>query len=222
MDLTVPQQTVLTNRENLAIATAEVAVLVASTLVEMGLYTNNIVPDRGTVLSQLAEADFGGYARTAIAAWDGPYIDALGNAWFISPLQIFTADGTTSNQIFGSFLARDNAGVRATATNPGNGTEYDPVFTITNGGTLYEVPPLVSLTGATGTGATAHAVLTNGVVTDIVLDTPGTGYTTFTVSIARPQSLVAVNQFDAPLNISLATDAIATNQEIYIPPVVNN
>jgi hypothetical protein len=222
MDLTVPQQTVLTNAENLAIAAAEAAALTASSLVQMGLYTNNIVPGRDTTLSTLNEATFGGYGRTTIAAWDGPYVDATGNSWITSGLQVFTADGTSSNQIYGSFLARENAGVHATATNAGNAGAYAALFTITNGGTLYESPPKVRLTGATGSGATAHAVLTAGVVTSIVLDTPGSAYTTYTVVIDPPMSLVAVNQFTAPIGMSLPTDAIVTNQEISIPPIIDS
>ncbi len=50
-------------------------------------------------------------------------------------------------------------------------------FTVTNGGTGYTSPPAVALTGGGGTGATAHAVLTGGVVTSIVVDTAGEGYT---------------------------------------------
>jgi len=45
------------------------------------------------------------------------------------------------------------------------------------GGNGYTSVPQVVITGGGGTGATAHAVLTNGVVTSVVVDTPGTGYT---------------------------------------------
>lgn len=50
-------------------------------------------------------------------------------------------------------------------------------FTISNGGSGYSTAPTVALTGGGGTGATAVAVLTAGVVTAIQIVNPGTGYT---------------------------------------------
>lgn len=46
------------------------------------------------------------------------------------------------------------------------------------GGDGYQSAPAVSFTGGGGTGATAHAVVSNGKVTSVVIDTAGTGYTT--------------------------------------------
>jgi autotransporter-associated beta strand protein len=47
------------------------------------------------------------------------------------------------------------------------------------GGSGYIAPPLVTISGGGGTGATAYAVIdtATGVVTDIVVTNPGTGYT---------------------------------------------
>lgn len=61
-----------------------------------------------------------------------------------------------------------------TYTVSGNGKVVE--CTILNGGQDYSEVPLVEITG-NGTGATAHAVLTNGVITDIVMDNFGEGYT---------------------------------------------
>lgn len=47
-----------------------------------------------------------------------------------------------------------------------------------SGGDGYVTAPLVSFSGGGGSGATAHAVITDGKVTSIVIDTVGTGYTT--------------------------------------------
>lgn len=44
---------------------------------------------------------------------------------------------------------------------------------ITSGGSRYRTAPTVSFTGGTGTAATATAVLTDGVVTGITINTPG-------------------------------------------------
>src|SRR5215469_7824622 len=54
-----------------------------------------------------------------------------------------------------------------------------PNITITNGGSGYSPtsPPTVTITGGSGTGATAHAVVApNGVIVQVVLDSPGIGY----------------------------------------------
>jgi hypothetical protein len=51
--------------------------------------------------------------------------------------------------------------------------------TVTNGGTGYTSPPLVSLTGGGGTGATAYvpaSAIVGGTVTFVVVANPGTGY----------------------------------------------
>lgn len=60
------------------------------------------------------------------------------------------------------------------------------VINILTGGANYLVAPQVVI-GGNGTGATAHAVVSGGVVTDIILDTQGEGYTTYFVNIvAQP------------------------------------
>ncbi len=61
--------------------------------------------------------------------------------------------------------------------------------TVDTGGTGYTSVPTVVLTGGGGAGATAHAVLTLGVVTSIVVDTAGSGYLTApTVTILAGQA----------------------------------
>ncbi|MBK1868249.1 phage tail sheath C-terminal domain-containing protein [Aestuariivirga sp. YIM B02566] len=68
-----------------------------------------------------------------------------------------------------------------TAQRPANGVVS---IAVTAGGTGYTTVPNVTITGD-GSGATAHAVLTAGVVTSIVVDSQGAGYTTApTVTIA--------------------------------------
>jgi hypothetical protein len=218
-DLIEPASTTISNNEMFNLANQEKTALLANSSVQLGLYTNNVTANRNTKLSDLTEATFGGYSRQTISAWDGPYLDPTGNAYLLSPLQVFTCNGSGSNQCYGAFLASVNSGVQATATNVGNSGAYASAFVITNGGTLYETPPKVHLTGATGAGATAHAVLTGGVVTSIVLDNPGSAYTTYTVVIDPPMSLVAVDPFVQPVGMALATDALPFIQEISIPAI---
>lgn len=50
-----------------------------------------------------------------------------------------------------------------------------PNIIVINGGT-YTGTPAVTITGGSGTGATAHAVMTGDTVTSVVLDNPGAGY----------------------------------------------
>jgi hypothetical protein len=51
-----------------------------------------------------------------------------------------------------------------------------PNITVTNGGSGYSSPPTVIISGGHGMGATAHSVIQSGVVIQVVLDNPGTGY----------------------------------------------
>lgn len=59
-------------------------------------------------------------------------------------------------------------------------TKYGEVIsvTITNAGSGYTSPPLVSFTSATGHAATAEAVIAGGEVTDIIITAPGYEYET--------------------------------------------
>jgi len=51
-----------------------------------------------------------------------------------------------------------------------------PVFNVTNGGSGYSSAPPVTISGGSGSGATAHSVVVAGVVVAVVLDNPGMGY----------------------------------------------
>jgi hypothetical protein len=55
------------------------------------------------------------------------------------------------------------------------------------GGTGYATPPAVTISGGGGSGATAHATVAGGLVTAVIVDTPGKGYTSApTVSFGGP------------------------------------
>jgi hypothetical protein len=205
--------------QTLALAQLLETDLVAATNVQLGCYTNPVTWGRETTLDQITEATFGGYARETLAAWNGPWLDEDGNAYIISDLVVFVCDGTNGQGVEGLFLCKDNGGTQATATATGTATEYDPVFVITDPGTLYESAPRVTLNGATGSGATAHAEIAGGLVVAIHLDTPGTGYTTFTVVIDPPRTLVAGGNFSVTQNMFAATDALPTNIQLSIPPI---
>ena len=57
------------------------------------------------------------------------------------------------------------------------GTTGVTTIPVSNGGSGYIAPPVVAFSGGGGTGATAVANLTGGVVTSITITSPGTGYT---------------------------------------------
>jgi uncharacterized protein YuzE len=66
-------------------------------------------------------------------------------------------------------------GALASATVSGTG-QLDKI-NITNGGTGYTSAPKITITGGGGSGATATASVTNGVITAINIVNPGSGYT---------------------------------------------
>lgn len=73
---------------------------------------------------------------------------------------------------------------------------------IADGGTGY-TSPTVTLSGGNGTGATAHAVVDAGIITSIIVDTPGSGYTaaptcTITGSHTTAASIDAVHLYIMP------------------------
>ncbi len=72
-------------------------------------------------------------------------------------------------------LQSPGAGATATMTHTSGFTLTG--FTLASGGAGYLTAPNVILTGGGGTGAAAHAVVSDGAVTSVVLDSAGTGYT---------------------------------------------
>jgi hypothetical protein len=60
-----------------------------------------------------------------------------------------------------------------------------PNITVTDGGSGYGTPPTVTISGGSGTGATAIAVVTAGAVTSVILTNAGSGYlATDTLTVA--------------------------------------
>ena len=57
-------------------------------------------------------------------------------------------------------------------------------ISVSNPGFSYSATPTVTILGD-GTGATAHAVIVNGSISSIVVDTPGSGYTQAIISITN-------------------------------------
>jgi hypothetical protein len=65
------------------------------------------VINQDTVLTDLTaiESAFGGYAAQTITAWNGPYIDAAGNVYMLSPRLNFVASGAgPAGQVYGGWI----------------------------------------------------------------------------------------------------------------------
>lgn len=101
---------------------------------------------------------------------------------------IYGGTGYTSNPSV-NIVSEMGSGATATATVSGPINRID----ITNGGQNYSgtIPPIVTITGGSGTGATATAEVYAGAVTGITITSGGSGYTlplTVTITPASGQS----------------------------------
>ena len=170
------------------------------------LFVNNVVVSQNTQLSDLVESAAPGYDPFAITTLDGPYLDSGENAYMSSDKAVFVCSGGGSDLVYGAYVV-EVTGAAATATFTEAGGAYTaPV--ITSGGAGYLVPPKVTPTGATGSGAVLTAELTDGVVTGITIVNPGTGYTTATATIEPPEKLIAVANLPTPLPLQAITDSV--------------
>lgn len=90
----------------------------------------------------------------------------------------------------GSYTALPTLTGNVVTGGTGTGAHITLVFgvntiVVASGGTNYDVAPAVTITGAGGTGAAAHSVLSGSAVGSIVVDTAGSGFTAVaTIAIA--------------------------------------
>lgn len=188
--------------------------------VEARLFASSSGPfQRTTTLSALTEMTFPGYARISISAWDGPYQDADGDTYLVSPQLLFERNSDAGPAEFagGVYLVKQT-GTQAT----GSATVTAGAVTaisVTNPGDTYETPPTVEITEVGGSGATAHTTLNpDGTVASVVVDTGGTGYVTPTVTIEPPWHVIGGGNFPAPVTVADATDAVVTTVPLPIGP----
>lgn len=176
------------------------------------LFSNDFTVAPQTSLADLVEAAAPGYAPITVSSLNGPYLDQSGNAYMTSPEALWTCSGGGDELEYGAFLAQ-STGSAATATATGAGGVYETTD-VTAGGSGYLTVPRVTATGATGTGATFTAVLTAGVVTSITITNPGTGYTTYLLTIEPPLKLVVAANFSPARPLQQSTDAIPFVMEL--------
>ncbi len=173
---------------------------------EMKLFKNNVVVTPSTQLPALTEAVAPGYEPFEVSVLNGPFLDISGNAYMTTAEAVFTCDGGGADLCYGAYIVQ-GTGAAATVTFTLAGGAYTlPV--ITSGGSGYLVPPKVTVTGATGSGAILEAVLTDGVVTGITIVNGGTSYTTATATIESPNKLVCAGNFPQPRPLQNVTDAV--------------
>lgn len=182
----------------LQMLTAWFAALAGGAGVVMGLARNAFSPGEDLTMAGIEEVDFSGYSRASGFTINGPYADQDGQVYGVLDLQVFVHNGgPVGDTATGAWLAFVS-GTQATGTAGQTGGLVDSPA-VTAGGDSYEAPPRVVITDATvGTGATAHAIVTNGAVTGLVIDNPGSGYTGPIVTIDPPMQLVAAQLFDTP------------------------
>jgi hypothetical protein len=102
----------------------------------------------------------------------------------------------------------------------GTSTLSGPIsVTLANGGSGYSSTPIVTVLDPTGTGATAVATVSGGVITAITMTNPGSGYTNPTVAITDPSgtgaTALVTTSFTASLTTSFATIGAQNLTAIY-------
>jgi len=95
---------VTTKPHLLALLTALVDTAAPLDGAEIGLFQNNITPDANTVLADLTECDYTGYAQEAIT-WLVPSISDAGTPQVVGTVVEFRPTGTTvTNFAYGLFM----------------------------------------------------------------------------------------------------------------------
>lgn len=134
-------------------------------------------PSFSRVLTALVTANGKGYTNATVVFTGGnPTRPAVAQATLVNgAVQALTLTdagaGYTSAPTI--TITGDGVGAGAVATIAQGVT----ALTIVNGGAGYTSAPTVLISGGGGTGATAVAQITNGVVTGLVITNPGSGYT---------------------------------------------
>lgn len=188
------------------------------TLLQMLLFKSFVPYTPSLTLVGLGdEADYAGYQRATISAFNGPYLDADHNAYMVTPLLDFVCSGGgNTNSIYNAALCGTNGTTAtATATATGGAAPIDSV-TLTAGGSGYILPPTYTISGG-GTGAVLSFTIVDGVITAIAIVDGGDGYTTPTVTIDPPLGLLEVLPLNPVVSLTNATDALPLVAQLQVP-----
>ncbi len=116
--------------------------------------------------------------------------------WYLNGTQISNANEsswtytpTSSGNSTIYLIVTDNNTMSAQSNNANITIETSSItgFVVQSGGSGYTTPAII-ITGGGGTGATATARVSNGVIIGIVLTNPGSGYTSTPTVIIRDPS----------------------------------
>ena len=166
----------------------------------------------------------GAVSGIAVATVSGITVNAGGTGYTAAPTVTISGGGGTG----ATATATVTGGVitAITVTNFGTGYTSVPTITITgtgtgavataqiiSGGSGYTFTPVVTISGGGGTGATATATVTGGVVTAITVTNPGTGYTSApTVTFSSSGAFVQVNEVNSTAGGTVAIADINNGQ----------
>lgn len=116
---------------------------------------------------------------------------------------IIVAGDPDEDELAQAIYVKRNAGVDWTNGGSGGaGTGHRTGTTVTSitvaaGGTRYDNAPMVEIVSGTGSGASAHATVSGGVITGFVMDSIGTGYATDPTIVLNPNTVkVPITQVD--------------------------
>jgi hypothetical protein len=91
-----------------------------------------------------------------------------------------------------------------------------------SGGTGYVLPPLVKITSADGTGASAYAEISGGVVTNVVISSPGTGYVSTPTVVITMGSGATAQAYLVPVPVDAISMLDSGNgYDVLNPPLVS-
>lgn len=145
-----------------------------------GVVTALTLTAPGTGYSQSSTLTISSASATAHASING--------AGTITSITVDTAGSNYTSTATATIAAATQSDVTVTATLTGDGVASS--FTLGDSVARYIFAPTVVFTGGGGTGAAAHANVSNGVITSITRDAAGSGYTS-----APTVSLTGTNRF---------------------------
>ena len=118
--------------------------------------------------------------------WGGDVTDFDVASYYDTTLGYYRKPNTNSTEDVNRLKAGANSQYNS------NKTSIVKELIIEKAGTSYTVPPVITISGGGGTGATATAVIAVGVVTSIIVTNQGTGYTsTPTVTFSSSSGITA-------------------------------
>ncbi|MBS0375938.1 MAG: DUF11 domain-containing protein [Proteobacteria bacterium] len=234
----------------LALVTSAGAALAQSTVTLTAAPASAALPDGqsvpmwgyfcGAVSTGVTCTAMNGLPQTGGTSWQPPLIRVPAGSTLTITLTNQLSFGTTTDQLVPTSIVIDglvggglgDAPSRMPSpshalqgtTWPGALGGIDPAtaaITVTNGGLGYVNAPSVTITGGSGTGATGVARIAGGIVTGVVVSSPGSGYVsgdTLTVTIGPPPCTISATCVQATATIDATILAATDGSATFVPP----